>query len=655
MTRSRLAVLAVFLATVTSSDLPAQGQSRVDFRRDVQPLLRDHCYACHGPEQQMNGLRLDRRADAMRGGGQSVIGPGNAEGSRLYHRLIGRSVGARMPPTGPLGPEQIAVLKAWIDQGAEWPDELAGAPLSPPVDPDAERLAGFIRAGDRAGVEDVLRRSPRAARARASGGSTPLMFAALYGDEALMKRLIDLGAEPGASNVAGATALMWAVPRTDRMRVLLASNVNVDARSEDRRTALVIAAGIAGSAPAVRLLLEYGASPFQASASDPSALREAARVDNADVFRLLLDYGADASWVAANLLRTNCFGCAVAVGVGGAGPLARVAPADSGLRPSLPPSASPREIGVRSVAPAAIHAAVERSLPLLQKIGQPFIQKTGCVSCHHNSLVSSTVAIARRHGYRVDERAASEERTTVATYLESWRERTLQNIGIAGSQDTISYLLFGLAAAGHPSDKATDAQALWLLRRQSPDGRWPLATLRPPIESNDIEVTAMSMRAVQLYAPRTHRAESAQAIARARDWLASAKGETTEERAFRVLGLFWAGGQRDLLTAAARDLLAGQRSDGGWSQEPSMDSDAYATGEALVALRESGAASEGDPAVRRGMEFLLRTQLEDGSWFVKSRAVPIQAYFESGFPHGADQWISAAATAWAAAALAWEK
>jgi hypothetical protein len=71
-----------------------------------------------------------------------------------------------------------------------------------------------------------------------------------------------------------------------------------------------------------------------------------------------------------------------------------------------------------------------------------------------------------------------------------------------------------------------------------------------------------------------------------------------------------------------------------------------------MALLESGLAATGDPAVRRGVEFLLRTQLQDGSWYVKSRAVPIHAYLESGFPHGADQWISAAGTAWAVRALA---
>jgi squalene cyclase len=146
--------------------------------------------------------------------------------------------------------------------------------------------------------------------------------------------------------------------------------------------------------------------------------------------------------------------------------------------------------------------------------------------------------------------------------------------------------------------------------------------------------------------------ESTRAIARARDWLISAAGEVTEERAFRLLGLTWADAGTDALKTAARGLLALQRSDGGWSQEPSLESDSYATGEALVALLESGMAAVDDPAVRRGVAFLLRTQLQDGSWYVRSRAIPIQAYFESGFPHGADQWISAAGTAWAVRALA---
>jgi hypothetical protein len=72
--------------------------------------------------------------------------------------------------------------------------------------------------------------------------------------------------------------------------------------------------------------------------------------------------------------------------------------------------------------------------------------------------------------------------------------------------------------------------------------------------------------------------------------------------------------------------------------------------EALWALHESGVASS-DPIYRRGVDYLLRTQQEDGSWHVVTRALGFQPYFQSGFPYGRDQWISQAGTAVAAIAL----
>jgi squalene cyclase len=83
-----------------------------------------------------------------------------------------------------------------------------------------------------------------------------------------------------------------------------------------------------------------------------------------------------------------------------------------------------------------------------------------------------------------------------------------------------------------------------------------------------------------------------------------------------------------------------------------MKTDAYATSVALVALAESKVIKVNDPPYRRGIDYLLSTQFPDGSWHVRSRAIKFQPYFESGFPFGHDQWISAAATAWAAQALA---
>jgi hypothetical protein len=82
-----------------------------------------------------------------------------------------------------------------------------------------------------------------------------------------------------------------------------------------------------------------------------------------------------------------------------------------------------------------------------------------------------------------------------------------------------------------------------------------------------------------------------------------------------------------------------------------LASDAYATGHALVALQESRAINVANPAYQRGIRFLLGSQLEDGSWYVRTRAPAIQPCFDSDFPHGPDQFISAAATNWAAMAL----
>jgi hypothetical protein len=83
-----------------------------------------------------------------------------------------------------------------------------------------------------------------------------------------------------------------------------------------------------------------------------------------------------------------------------------------------------------------------------------------------------------------------------------------------------------------------------------------------------------------------------------------------------------------------------------------MASDAYATGSALAALQMGGGVPVTDPVYRRGVAYLMRTQLDDGSWRVRSRSFPVQPYYESGFPHGRDQFLSAEATGWAATALA---
>ena len=744
MGRTRQGMAMALVLMVAISGRVSRAGDEVDFARDVQPLFRAHCYECHGPKQHKNGFRLDRRKDAMRGGTRSMIGPGNGAASVMYLRLISDQFDPQMPPTGPLDEDQIAVIKRWIDQGAKWPDELAGETPPPPPDPKAARMMELLRAGDRPAFRRMLSEDPGIARLKGPGGSTPLMNAVLYGDLDDVRLLLYKGADPNVRNEAGATALMWAADNLEKTRLLLARGTDVNARSEDGRSALAIATSRFGSLDVVRLLLDSGADPSVQSPSYKGTLTplsEAAHVGGETVVRLLIERGADVKGAVPSALlaaidasdagsldlilpsadrdavstalaslgppfgNAAAFGNAKLIGrlldhgadVNARGQTGRtllmyLVDADSfplesittliqrgadlnltteagltaldlaclrGRTPVVdllekagakPGKASPAQVGPPKRADS-VRAALERSIPLLQRSDVTFLQKTGCVSCHNNTMTMMTVAAAQGAGLPVDEGLASAQEATIASYIDVWRERALQGLGIPGDADTVGPLLVGLAAANHPPDAATDAQAHYLLSRQTSEGRWRVFAHRPPLESSDIQVTANSVRALQVYAPKARREEYKKAIERARTWLRQAQAATTEERAFQLLGLRWAGEDQEALRQTAQRLLSEQRADGGWGQLPTLASDAYATGQALVALKEADALSTHDAAYRRWVDYLMSTQLEDGSWYVRSRSVAFQPYFESGFPHGHDQWISAAATNWAAMAL----
>ncbi|MBL8206751.1 MAG: DUF1553 domain-containing protein [Blastocatellia bacterium] len=114
-----LCLFVMFVGFILAKPVPQViAQQAVDFERDIRPLLHARCSECHGANKQMAGLRFDKKASALR-----VIVPGKSSESELHRRLISTDKAEMMPPTGErLSPREIALLKAWIDAGAIWPE-----------------------------------------------------------------------------------------------------------------------------------------------------------------------------------------------------------------------------------------------------------------------------------------------------------------------------------------------------------------------------------------------------------------------------------------------------------------------------------------------------------------------------------------------------
>jgi mono/diheme cytochrome c family protein len=113
----------------------------VDFSRDIQPLLAKRCVACHGPDTQESGLRLDDRTAAtgvLESGSRAIV-PGTAAESELLARITSTDPDLQMPPEGPrISAAQVAILRQWIDEGAEWKEHWAFRPVTRPAVPTVE-------------------------------------------------------------------------------------------------------------------------------------------------------------------------------------------------------------------------------------------------------------------------------------------------------------------------------------------------------------------------------------------------------------------------------------------------------------------------------------------------------------------------------------
>lgn len=534
-------------------------------------------------------------------------------------------------------------------------------------------------------------------------GNTPLIMAARKaGNSLTVKRLIERGADVNVANVYGSTALMAAAAAgdMDSLRLLLDAGADINARPNMNvdgfifgggRTPLMWAAFL-GNEPLAKLLLERGAN-IDAFTQVGSALGQAAWGGHVGVARLLLDAGAPVDqrdlianytplhWAASSELASpalveQLLSHHANVNAEGGQPVDNFLGVTqtplmlAGKRGDTPIVKSLLKAGAKAPAQdgkarekvagesKTVAEAIQRALPPLTKTAEDsagtFVKHASqqkCISCHQQLLPLAAMSMAHSRQFVTDRDVARHQLALLKRDLAD-PEIAMQGAFLPDPSIFAGYVAMAFIGASEPASIATDSMVHMLTAFQHPDGHWSRYDPRPPIQASDITATASALHMIQSYLIPARRKELESSVERARSWLAKAQAETNEERVHQLLGLAWAGEQSDTLKPLAEGLIRQQREDGGWGQLAGLGSDAYATGQSLYALMEGAKVPPKNPAVRRGLDFLLRAQLADGTWHVRSRTHTFQPPMDSGFPHGKDGWISAAGTSWAVMALA---
>ncbi|MBX7134934.1 MAG: ankyrin repeat domain-containing protein [Fimbriimonadaceae bacterium] len=532
---------------------------------------------------------------------------------------------------------QPDVMEALISAGAEIDAES----------PYGTALTFAAISGHTAGIKMLIGKGADVNNSRVDG-LTPLLMAANSGSAPAVAELLANKADVKATGANDSSALHLAARGgfADVSKILLDAGAPVEAVDRDRRTPLM-AAAMTGRTDVVSLLIKAGAKVDARDAQgQTAAILAAANGDYVDVIRALKDAGADLAAKDNNGRTAAAFAAR------------RGFTASAGLL-GKPNAAELNAVGETPT----VRRATERSLEIIQSSMKDFSSMTKCVSCHQEGLGRITTASARKKGFKTDadlEKVMSERVNGVVNALQPLHEQALTNpeamkqlplIEVNEIVPLDSWILAGQVASGEPATKATESMTMILGKQQKSEGCWTFSLPRVPMQSSIFTMTAYSIQALNAYGDQSKKAEVQAQIQKAKDWLLNATPKTSEDRAFRLLGLKWAGASDKELSDAIAAIRADQRPDGGWSQLPNMQSDAYATGQALYALHIGGGVSTKDALYQRGTQYLLRTQYSDGSWFVNKRAIPANNYFDAGFPHGESQYSSFNGTCWATLAL----
>lgn len=533
-------------------------------------------------------------------------------------------------------------------------------------------------AGDAAKVRLLLSKGAKV-DARSKLGRTPLLIAAAYdGATEAARLLIKKGADVNARDGAGISVLQQAAASNhiELVRLLLAKGANVNSTDNGGATPLFAAAWNGDhSAPLVKLLIAHGAAvnvrtgdTFEIVKNGPiqlghlTPLQAACGMSNYEAVEALVQAGADVN--AKDVRKATPLVFAIATDHADPKIVKLLLDKGAAREPALEWARRYRKpailslFGLAAVKPPAyalpaprrgVREAIEKALAVSQGPASKFLAAGGCVSCHAEHLNGIAVAAAKPLGVQANYELEAREAGVTATLRGAIEQQLFQIQDPAAGVDAQQFSLMQMAGSGLAPTLATDALVHHIAAMQRKEGDWPnYSAVRPPLEDGGFSHTAKGIRALRLYAIAGRKAEFDERIARAATWLEKAEPLTTEDRSMQILGIAWAG--RNVPANRVQQLVSREQPDGGWGQTDNLDPDAYATGEALWALHESGMPLS-DPIYRRGVDYLLRTQQEDGSWHVVTRALAFQPYFESGFPHGHDQWISQAGTAYATIAL----
>jgi ankyrin repeat protein len=478
--------------------------------------------------------------------------------------------------------------------------------------------------------------------AKDATGFTALGMAMLSSDVEVVRFLVEKGLDPNDAGPVVAQRSAYGRQRPAVVEYLMARGLKVaaDSLTVNWQRPELIARWIEMGGDVNAKVGPYGGTPLMRSVSSELA--------TADTVQLLLERGANANAESTEgerpldwaIYRGDRAKIAVLEKYGatrGRGPR---------QEPAVAPPAGSRDNDPRS--------SVARSVSLLLKTAPPMFQQRRCYTCHHNTVPAEAAALARSKGIPVPEDLARKNLDDILAVLRTTAGPAMQGRQLVpgGVALTVGYGLMALAAERYPLDPMIASHIHWTLATQMPDGSWlGNGVNRPPAESSTVSHTVIAVRALALYPIPARKPEFDRALRRAGEWLVKAEAPTAEDRAMKLMGLVWTKAPQTAVKAAIQAIVQQQAGRGGWSQLPDLEPDAYATGLSLVALHEAGMRVN-DDVYRKGIDFLLTTQHADGSWLVRTRAFPVQPYFESGFPFDRHQWISAAGTAWAAKAIA---